>query len=236
MGHGPRGLQPTGTRGTTSPTTRRAGGPTAGAKTACAGICDDQQRLCFALAFWNGRDPILKERLFGLTGSEGNHGEDVKEFYFYLDATPTHSYLKLLYKYPQGAFPYERLVERRPRQGRARIRAARHGRLRRGSLLRRVRRVREGRARRHPGPHQVTTAARSRRRSTCCRRSGFATPGRGTATATRPSLQAVFAARAMAIAHAPRRSRWRAATEQICRGSAQVSSSPSTRRTPRLLP
>ena len=71
-----------------------------------AGISDDQQWLCFALALWNGRDPILKERLFGLTNSEGNHGEDVKEYYFYLDSTPTHSYMKYLYKYPQAAYPY----------------------------------------------------------------------------------------------------------------------------------
>ena len=76
-----------------------------------AGLSDDQQRLCLALALWNGRDPILKERLFGLTNGEGNHGEDVKELYYYLDATPTHSYLKMLYKYPQAAFPYARLVE-----------------------------------------------------------------------------------------------------------------------------
>ena len=76
-----------------------------------AGISDDKQRLCFALALWNGRDPILKERLFGLTNSEGNHGEDVKEYYFYLDSTPTHSYMKYLYKYPQREFPYRDLVE-----------------------------------------------------------------------------------------------------------------------------
>ncbi len=76
-----------------------------------AGISDDQQRLCFALALWNGADPILKERLFGLTNSESNHGEDVKEYYFYLDSTPTHSYMKYLYKYPQSAFPYGDLVE-----------------------------------------------------------------------------------------------------------------------------
>jgi hypothetical protein len=74
------------------------------------GICDDQQLLCFALALWNGKDPILKERLFGLTNSEGNHGEDVKEYYFYLDGTPTHSYMKYLYKYPQRAYPYEDIV------------------------------------------------------------------------------------------------------------------------------
>ena len=76
------------------------------------GISDNHQRLCFAIALWNGRDPILKERMFGLTGSEGNHGEDVKEYYFYLDSTPTHSYLKGLYKYPQAAFPYEELLEK----------------------------------------------------------------------------------------------------------------------------
>jgi len=76
-----------------------------------AGISDDQQYLCFALALWNGQDPILKERLFGLTNREGNHGEDVKEYYFYLDSTPTHSYMKFLYKYPQRAFPYDDLVE-----------------------------------------------------------------------------------------------------------------------------
>jgi len=83
-----------------------------------AGISDDHQFLCFGLALWNGRDPILKERLFGLTNSEGNHGEDVKEYYFYLDSTPTHSYMKYLYKYPQAAYPYDDLV--RTNRGRAR--------------------------------------------------------------------------------------------------------------------
>jgi len=81
------------------------------------GITDRQCRLCFAVALWNGRDPILKERLFGLTGPEGNHGEDVKEAYFYLDSTPTHSYMKALYKYPQAEFPYARLVEENRRRG-----------------------------------------------------------------------------------------------------------------------
>jgi len=83
-----------------------------------AGISDDQQHLCFALALWNGRDPIVKERLFGLTNSEGNHGEDVKEYYFYLDSTPTHSYMKYLYKYPQAAFPYDDLVATNRGRGR----------------------------------------------------------------------------------------------------------------------
>src|SRR5215218_5848368 len=75
-----------------------------------AGISDDQQMLCFAVALWNGKDPIIKERLFGLANAEGNHGEDVKEYYFYLDSTPTHSYMKYLYKYPQRAYPYDQLV------------------------------------------------------------------------------------------------------------------------------
>ena len=83
-----------------------------------AGISDDKQRLCFALALWNGKDPILKERFFGLTNSQGNHGEDVKEYYFYVDNTPTHSYMKLLYKYPQGAYPYADLIEQNGRRSR----------------------------------------------------------------------------------------------------------------------
>jgi len=83
-----------------------------------AGISDDKQQLCFAIALWNGRDPILKERLFGLTNNEGNHGEDVKEYYFYLDSTPTHSYMKYLYKYPQQEFPYRDLVETNGRRSR----------------------------------------------------------------------------------------------------------------------
>ena len=83
-----------------------------------AGISGEQQKVCFALALWNGRDPILKERLFGLTNSEANHGEDVKEYYFYLDSTPTHSYMKYLYKYPQAVFPYRDLIENSKRRNR----------------------------------------------------------------------------------------------------------------------
>jgi hypothetical protein len=83
-----------------------------------AGISDERQQLCFALALWNGKDPIVKERLFGLTGPEGNHGEDVKEYYFYLDSTPTHSYMKYLYKYPQAAYPYDDLVATNRERGR----------------------------------------------------------------------------------------------------------------------
>src|SRR5271166_1692927 len=84
-----------------------------------AGICDRHQYICFALALWNEKDPILKERIFGLTGNEGNHGEDVKEYYFYLESTPTHSYMKYLYKYPQAEFPYRQLVEENQRRGKS---------------------------------------------------------------------------------------------------------------------
>jgi hypothetical protein len=82
-----------------------------------AGISDRKQSVCFALALWNERDPILKERIFGLTGNEGNHGEDAKEYYFYLDSTPTHSYMKYLYKYPQAEFPYGQLVGENRQRG-----------------------------------------------------------------------------------------------------------------------
>ena len=84
---------------------------------AIGGLCDRYQLLVFAPVFWNGRDPILKERLFGLTSSEGNRGEDVKEYYFYLDNTPTHSYMRMLYKYPQSEFPYARLADENRRRG-----------------------------------------------------------------------------------------------------------------------
>src|SRR5215469_13070372 len=83
------------------------------------GFGDAHLNLCLGLALWNGRDPILKERLFGLTNSEGSHGEDVKELYYYLDGTPTHSYMRMLYRYPHAAFPYERLVEENRRRGKA---------------------------------------------------------------------------------------------------------------------
>src|SRR6202171_1480219 len=83
------------------------------------GISDNHQRLCLALGLWNGADPILKERLFGLAGSQGNHGEDVKEYYFYQDNVPSHAYMRMLYKYPHTAFPYARLVEENARRGRS---------------------------------------------------------------------------------------------------------------------
>src|SRR5207302_1600203 len=82
------------------------------------GFCDDQQLLCLSVALWNGKDPILKERLFGLTNAEGNHGEDVKELYYYLDATPTCSYARMLYKYPHAAYPYQQLIDENARRGR----------------------------------------------------------------------------------------------------------------------
>ena len=81
------------------------------------GICDEQQILCFAIALWNKKDPIIKERYFGLTGNQGNHGEDVKELYYYLDSTPSHAYMKMLYKYPQTAFPYQLLIDENNRRG-----------------------------------------------------------------------------------------------------------------------
>src|SRR5580698_5782569 len=118
------------------------------------GLCDNRGIVCFCVALWNGVDSILKERLFGLSGNEGNHGEDVKELYWYLDATPTCSYARALYKYPQTAFPYEELRARSRvgHQGRSRARAARHGGVRRQAVLRRRRRVREGQRERRPRP------------------------------------------------------------------------------------
>ncbi len=120
------------------------------------GICDDRQTLCFALAFWNGRDPILKERIFGLTGPEGNHGEDAKEYWWFLDSTPTHSWMRWRYMYPQAEFPYARLVDENQlaRQARSGVRARRHRDLRRRSLLGDHGRLREGVARGHADPDQ----------------------------------------------------------------------------------
>ena len=155
-----------------------------------AGISDRHQKICFALALWNERDPILKERLFGLTGNEGNHGEDVKEYYFYLDSTPTHSYMKFLYKYPQAAYPYEQLVEENRRRGKARqrVRAARDRHLRGQPLLRRPSRVREEHAgRRARAHHRLQPRPRDAHASTCSPRCGSATPGRGAPMS--PALQ-----------------------------------------------
>ena len=124
-----------------------------------AGFCDVEQRLCLGLALWNGRDPILKERMFGLTGAEANHGEDVKEYWWYLDAVPSHAWNRWRYHYPQAAFPYDDLLAEQPAAGQARsgVRAARHRRVRRGPVLDRRGRLRQGRPQRpaHGGPgHQ----------------------------------------------------------------------------------
>ena len=139
-------------------TTRPAPRRTAGTRTASPGISDRHQLLCFALALWNGQDPILKERLFGLSGSEGNHGEDVKEQYFYLDSTPTHSYMKCLYKYPQATFPYAALVAENKKRGRDRpeFELLDTGVFEERSLLRRLRRVCQGGAGRHLHPITAT--------------------------------------------------------------------------------
>ena len=146
-----------------------------------AGISDDKQRLCLALALWNERDPILKERLFGLTNAEGNHGEDVKEYYFYLDNLPTHSYQRWLYKYPQAEFPYNDLVAvNRARSGtswstssstpasstRATTSTSRWSTPRRGPKT-------------SCAASPCTTAPRAMPRCTCCPRCGSATRGRG---------------------------------------------------------
>ncbi len=162
-----------------------------------AGICDRHQRICFALALWNGRDPILKERLFGLTGSEGNHGEDVKEYYFYLDSTPTHSYMKFLYKYPQAAFPYAQLVEENRRRGKhePEFELIDTGVFDDDRYFDVVVEYAKADRRRHPDPDpRRPTAAPRPRRSICCRPSGSATPGRG----QRRRVAALAAARAAA--------------------------------------
>ncbi len=118
MGHGARGLQREfGTAWDYFPHDHARSRAYRWGEDGIAGFSDHRQRLCLGVALWNERDPILKERLFGLANAEGNHGEDVKELYYYLDATPTHSYLKMLYKYPQAEFPYARLVEENRRRG-----------------------------------------------------------------------------------------------------------------------
>ncbi len=197
-----------------------------------AGFCDDKQLLCFSLALWNGKDPILKERLFGLTNSEGNHGEDVKEYYFYLDSTPTHSYMKYLYKYPQAAYPYANLVDtnKTSRPHRHGIRTARHRCLRRRPLLGCVCRVCQGVARRRPDPdHRVQSrtggsyAARAARR--CC----FAIPGAGAVLRTKPVMRAGCAAKKEASLC---RRRMRSSVNVTCIARAMLRCcSPKTKRT-----
>ena len=169
-----------------------------------AGISDDKQQLCFAIALWNGRDPILKERLFGLTNSEGNHGEDVKEYYFYLDSTPTHSYMKYLYKYPQGEFPYE-TSSRRTGSDHAKnwnMNCWTLGYLMpidisisSSNTLKEIPKTFSSRS-------QFTTAAPNRRSFISFRRYGFATPGRG--KRMQPSLPCVRETTEQYWPHTPR--------------------------------
>jgi hypothetical protein len=147
------------------------------------GFCDREGRMLFAVALWNEKDPFLKERLFGLTNHEGNHGEDVKESYFYLDSTPTHSYVKSLYKYPQKRFPYEDLVAQNDRAGlqdREFDLEDSAGTSTSSRSTRRTRPTTSSSASRSP------TAGPRRRGSTCCRRSGSGTAGAG-ARSTRPA-------------------------------------------------
>ena len=153
-----------------------------------AGISDDRQILCFALALWNGTDPILKERLFGLTNSEGNHGEDVKEYYFYLDNTPTHSYMRMLYKYPHTAYPYGDLVAENGRRKGTDPRSLEYELIDTGVFDEdRYFDVTVEYAKRAPDDiadthHGRQPRDRIRRHYGCCRHYGSATPGAGGAT------------------------------------------------------
>ncbi len=155
-----------------------------------AGQCDDQQRMCFAIALWNEQDAILKERLFGLTNSEGNHGEDVKEYYFYLDNVPTHSYQRWLYKYPQAAYPYDDLVRTNRARGPA---GSRSTSCSTRACSTRVATSTSRSSTPRPAPRtwssasRSPTGARTTRRSTCCPRCGSATPGRGRRTPRAPA-------------------------------------------------
>jgi hypothetical protein len=153
-----------------------------------AGFCDVEQRLCLGLALWNGRDPILKERIFGLTGNQGNHGEDAKEYWWYLDATPSHSWNRWRYHYPQGAYPYAGLVEENAGRGKL---DPEYELLDSGSSTTTA----TGSWRRTtPRPTPSTSFSRWRSRTpalkktrcTCCRRPGTATRGRGISTARPP--------------------------------------------------
>ena len=118
MGNRPRGLQPDGEAWDYLPHDQARSRAYRWGEDGLAGFCDVEQRLCLGLALWNGRDPILKERAFGLTGAQGNHGEDVKEYWWYLDAVPSHAWNRWRYHYPQAAFPYQDLIDRtRPGTG-----------------------------------------------------------------------------------------------------------------------
>ena len=162
-----------------------------------AGLSTLRQDLCLALALWNGGDPILKERIFGLAGPEGNHGEDAKEYWWYLDATPSHSWLRWRYHYPQRAFPYDDLVAENGRRDRdePRVRAARHRHLRRRPLLVGRGDVRQGRAHRRPHADRRHQRGPGRRRLHVLPTCGSATPGRGARRDARPPAEPSAAAR-----------------------------------------
>jgi hypothetical protein len=151
-----------------------------------AGFSDDHQHLCLSLALWNGQDPILKERLFGLTNSEGNHGEDVKELYYYLDATPSHSYLKMLYKYPQREFPYAQLVEENGRRkgdgSQPEFELLDTGIFDDDRYFDVFVEYAKARRRTFSCWSRSTIAGRRRRKFRCCRNCFSATPGRGNPT------------------------------------------------------
>ena len=183
-----RTTAPTATPGTTSRTTTPGRGPTAGTRTAWPGSATTSG-CASALALWNGRDPILKERMFGLTGPEGNHGEDVKEYWWYLDSTPTHSWMRWRYHYPQAAFPYDDLVaENAPaRQAEPEYELLDTGVFDDDRYWVVDGRLRQGRPRRPAACGSRVNERARRRRCTCCRRCGSATPGRGGATADQPS-------------------------------------------------
>ncbi len=172
------------TRGATCRTITHGRGPTAGARTACSGSATTRPGCASRIALWNGRDPILKERLFGLTGPEGNHGEDVKESYFYLDATPTASYLQALYNYPLAAFPYDRLIEENARRDRTdpEFELADTGIFDGDRYFDVDVEYAKADPTTSSSGSASRTAGRRRPRSASCRRSGSGTPGHGVST------------------------------------------------------
>ena len=199
-----------------------------------AGFCDVEQRLCLGLALWNGRDPILKERAFGLTGSQGNHGEDVKEYWWYLDAIPSHAWNRWRYHYPQGAFPYQDLID--TNGGRDRYQPE-YELLDTGAFdgnrywIVEVHYAKAGPARRADGRSRSPTRDRTPKRCTCCRPPGSATPGRGSQESVKPAMAAT-SDRSVGIEH-PFLGAARAARRATARtGPPRRSCSARTRRTP----
>ena len=200
MGHRARGLQRRRRRpGSTFPHDHARSRAYRWGEDGLAGFSDVEQRLCLALALWNGRDPILKERIFGLTGNEGNHGEDAKEYWWYLDALPSHAWNRWRYHYPQARVPVRRpgRRERPPRQARPRVRAARHRRVRRRPLLDRRGRLRQGRPAR-PADVDRGHERRARGRHAARAADGLVPQhvGLGRRTRRKPELRAQTARRA----------------------------------------